>query len=166
MGIAWSACHFINLTVLPPSCFMPPASHLPTACHACDRSWLAPLDLDHVAKCPSCGGVSVVVPGESYQADDVALFDRIERALREKQLSRLASHRLWAILSNVPERARRPDLLLFPIVDAMPALGFVQTELAQDRARLSHVAGMILVVIVAHLRALDASSAAASANGG
>ena len=144
---------------------MPLASHLPTACYACDRSWLAPFDLDHVAKCPSCGGFSVVVPGESYHVDDVALFERIEGAVRESQLSRLASHRLWAILSNVPERARRPDSLLAPIVDAMPALQFVQTELAQDGAQLARVAGMVLVVIIAHLRALDASGAAASANG-
>jgi hypothetical protein len=132
------------------------AFHLPTACYACDRSWLAPPGLGCAVTCPSCGGPADVVPGESYQVDDVALFARLEGVVRDSQLPRLASHRLWTILNNVVERTRRPDLLLLPVVKAMPALKFVQTNSADDRAHLARAAGMILVVITAHQRALDA----------
>ena len=72
-----------------------------------------------MATCPSCNGPADVVPGESYGEADVALFQRIESVMPEEQLSRLTSHRLWATLSNVAERGRRPDLLLLPVVDAI-----------------------------------------------
>jgi hypothetical protein len=141
------------------------AFHLPTACYACDRSWLALPGLDKVAACPSCGRPTEVVPGESYQVDDVALFERLEGVVRNSQLTRLASHRLWAILSDVTGRARRPELLFVAVVDAMPALRFLETSLPEEtglpegRAHLVRAAGMILVILTAHLRALDAREA-------
>jgi hypothetical protein len=139
--------------------------HLPLACDTCDRAWLAPARFDQIATCPFCDGSAEIIPGESYRAEDVALFARIAGVVHGQHLSSLASHRLWAVLSNVSERARRPELLLLPVFEAMPALRFVQDNFIRDRAQLAHAAGMILAAITAHLRALEAPphSAAASA---
>ena len=71
-----------------------------------------------MATYPSCNGPADVVPEESYGEADVALFQRIESVVHDEQLPRLTSHRLWATLSNVPERGLRPDLLL-PVVNAI-----------------------------------------------
>ena len=131
------------------------APHLPTACDRCDRAWLARPDFDQMATCPFCDGPADVVPGESYGEADVALFETSASIVHDEQLSRPTSHQLWATLSNVPERGRRPDLLLLPVVDAIPALQFVQETCTQDRAQLARAAGMILVAISAHLRALE-----------
>jgi hypothetical protein len=132
------------------------APHLPTACDACDQAWLAQARFDQIATCPSCHGTAAIVPGESYEAEDVALFARIAGIVHGEQLSSLASHRLWAVLSNVSERARRPELLLLTVFDAIPALRFVQDTSVRDRAQLALAAGMILAAITAHLRALEA----------
>ena len=135
---------------------MPSDLFLPTACDSCNRTWLAPPELEQVATCPFCKEPAEVVPGESYRAEDDALFERIEGAVLAAHLPELASQRLWATLSNVSERGRRPDLLLLPVVEAMPALQFVQEAFAEDRAQLAHAVGMILVVITSHLRAIEA----------
>ena len=134
---------------------MSTAPHLPTACDKCDRAWLAQLRYEQIATCPFCDCPAEIVPGESYRADDVALFERIASVVHGEQLSGLASHRLWAILSNVSERGRRPELLLLPVFEAMPALRFVQDTFIRDRAQLAQGAGMILAAITAHLRALE-----------
>jgi hypothetical protein len=131
------------------------APHLPTACDRCDRAWLARPDFDQIGTCPFCDGPADVVPGESYDEADVALFETIASIVHDEQLSRVASHRLWATLSNVSERGRRPDRLLLPVVAAIPALQFVQEAFVRQRTQLARAAGMTLVAITAHLRALE-----------
>lgn len=106
--------------------------------------------------CPYCHGAACVVPGESYQSGDVARFERIESIVRGAQLPERVWTRLWATLSNVPERARRPELLLLPVIDELPALQFLQHEGFRDRARSIGAVGMLLVVISARLRFLAA----------
>ncbi|HKY34883.1 MAG TPA: hypothetical protein VJN18_02985 [Polyangiaceae bacterium] len=121
---------------------------------------MARASLQQKATCPFCHGPADVVPGESYKAEDVGLFDTIESVIHAAQLPRLSSHRLWVVLSNVPERGRRPDLLLLPVVDAMPSLQFVQQDFIHDRAQQARAAGMILAALTAHLRALEARQSA------
>jgi hypothetical protein len=94
--------------------------------------------------------------GDSYRAKDLALFDRIASVIHREQPSTLASYQLWAILSDASERRVRPHLLLLPVFDALPALRFVEDASIRDRAQLARGAGMILAVITAHLRALEA----------
>lgn len=122
---------------------------------------MAPASHEQPARCPFCNELGAIIPGESYQADDVVLFERIESIVHVRQLTRVTSHGLWATLSNVSERARRPDLLLLPVVDAMPALQFIQESFARDRAQLARAAGMILAAVTAHLRALEARQSVA-----
>jgi hypothetical protein len=135
---------------------MASALHLATACDRCDRAWLARLRLGQIARCPYCDGPAAVLPGESYQAKDRALFESIASVVHGEQLTALASYQLWAILSNVAECELRPHLLLLPVFEAMPAVRFVQDACTRDDAQLAHGAGMILAAITAHLRALEA----------
>jgi hypothetical protein len=106
-----------------------------------------------VAKCRFCGDAARVVPGESYRTRDLALFERIEGAVHAAQLSDLTSQQQWATLNDVPQRRRRPELLMRVVLEALPALAFVPEVAGQDRAQLSHALGMILVVLSARLRA-------------
>jgi hypothetical protein len=144
-----------NLTLGFPCIGMPSDLRLPTACDRCDRIWLAEPGLEGVTICRFCAAPAHVFPGESYRAEDSALFEKIEHEVHAAQLSERTSQELWATLSNVPERRRRPDLLLLPVVVAIPALQFVREGFPEDRTQLSHAVGMILVVISAHIYALE-----------
>ena len=139
---------------------MPTDLRLPTACDHCDRSWLAPPE--EAALCHFCDGPARVVPGESYRAEDVSLFERIERAVHAAQLSERASQQLCNALNSASERGRHPDLLLHPaVVSALPALRFIREVFADDPAQLARAVGVVLVVISAHLHALDSRTAPA-----
>lgn len=127
--------------------------YLPTACDGCNRIWLAPPRRGGLAKCRFCNGPACVVPGESYRTRDLSPFERIEGAVHTAQLSDVTSQRLWATLGNVPERRRRPELLLRAVLDALPRLALVPEMASEDRAQLSHALGMLLVVMSARLRA-------------
>ena len=128
---------------------------IPIACHACSRTWLAPPTFEMGAVCPSCHAQADVVPGECYRADDLLLFERIERAVFAAQLTEQSSYRLWATLSNVSKRWRRPDQLLDPVVDAIPSLHFLTDEFAGDRTQLSRAVGMCLAAVTTHLRTTE-----------
>ena len=97
-----------------------------------------------------------MVPGESYRAEDVPLFEKIERAVSAAQLSEQSSYRLWATLSDVTERWRRPDHLLLPLIEAIPALKFLIDEFAADRTQLARAVGMSLAAVTTQLRAAEA----------
>lgn len=125
---------------------------VPAACDACERVWLA--RSTGASTCPHCHGPARIVPGESYQPGDVPNFERIENAVRAARLPERVWTRLWATLSNVPERARRPEVLLLPVIDELPALQFLMQEGFRDRSRLTGAVGMLLVVISARLRFL------------
>lgn len=127
---------------------------IPTACLTCDRTWLAPFELSGV--CPSCHGLAEVVPGECYREEDRLLFEKIERAVFRAQLTERTSYRIWAMLSNVSQRWRRPDQLLNAVVDAVPSLGFLIDDFAADRAQLSKAIGISLATITIHLRTIEA----------
>lgn len=127
---------------------------IPTACLTCDRTWLAPFELSGV--CPSCHGSAEVVPGECYREEDRLLFEKIERAVFRAQLTEQTSYRVWATLSNVSERWRRPDQLLSAVAEAVPSLGFLVDEFAADRTQLSKAIGMSLATVTIHLRTIEA----------
>lgn len=125
---------------------------IPTACHRCGKTWLASPVLDARPVCDACHGPVSVVPGECYRAEDRPLFEKIESAVIAARLSESASYRLWGVLSNASERWRRPESLLLPVIDAVPALQFLIDELAADRAQLARAVGMCLATITTQLR--------------
>jgi hypothetical protein len=135
---------------------MAPASLVPTACHVCNRAWLAHRTLE-LPVCRFCHGQAAVVPGECYRSDDVRLFEDIERAVFLSQLSEQSSYRLWVVLSNVSERWRCPDALLVPVVAAVPSLQFLFDDFGTDRTQLSQAVGMILAAVTTQLRTFEAA---------
>lgn len=96
------------------------------------------------------------MPGESYQADDVELFARIDGALHARPLSRASCLRLWNRLRDPHSRARRPGPLLSDVVDELPELQFVHTAFVSEPARTARALGMLLISTTAHLRAIEA----------
>lgn len=134
---------------------MASTSYLPTACLACNRTWLAPPIFGRPATCQFCQGPAAVVPGESYRADDIPLFDKIESAIFAAQPPEQISQRLWDTLSNVSERSRRPEMLVRAVVDAIPGLQFLIDAFANDTAQLGRGVGIILVVLNARLRTIE-----------
>jgi hypothetical protein len=106
---------------------------------------------DRAATCQFCQRLAHVVPGESYRAEDIPLFDRIESAISAAQPSEELSRRLWVALSNVSQRSRRPEDLVLVVVDAIPGLQFLIDAFAKDRAQLGRGVGMILAVLTTHL---------------
>jgi hypothetical protein len=139
-----------------------PSLYLPTACEKCDRTWLAPPACEEPTTCRFCNGPAHIVPGECYRADDVPFFERIESAVHGAHVSEHVSNRLWATLSNVSERWRRPDVLLLPVMDAVPALRFLLNTFPQDRTQLARAVGMVLATITTHLRTLEARQSSSS----
>lgn len=146
----------INLTLGFHQLTMSSALFIPTACLTCDRTWLASTPSELNGVCPSCHGRAEVVPGECYREEDCLLFEKVERAVFRAQLTEQTSYRVWATLSNVPERARRPKQLLNALVDTVPSLVFLIDELAADRTQLSKALGMTLTTVTVHLRTLEA----------
>lgn len=127
--------------------------HVPRACVHCDRVWLASTeDQPPVSACPECGRPADVVPGQSYQAADSELFQRIEQAMHSRRLSPSVGHRLSASLSDAYTRAHRPARLLASLIEAIPELQFVQSELSRYPDRMTRALGMVLIVLSARLR--------------
>jgi len=134
---------------------MPLTPYLPTACCICSRTWLAPPTFDLPSTCQFCQGAAQIVPGESYRADDIPLFDKIESAISAAHPSEQVSHRLWGTLSNVAERWRRPESLVVVAIDAIPRLRFLSEAFTDDRTQLARAIGMILAVLSARLRTFE-----------
>ena len=146
----------INLTLTSPCTDMPPLTpYLPTACYECGRTWLAPPTFELPSMCQFCQGSAHVVPGESYRAEDIPLFERIESAISAEQPSEPLSHRLWVSLSNVSERWRRPEALVLVASDAVPGLQFLIEAFANDRTELARAIGMVVAVLAARLHSIE-----------
>jgi hypothetical protein len=131
--------------------------YVPTACNVCNRTWLAAPFFERASTCQFCQGPAHVVPGESYRADDIPLFDRIESTISAAQPSEQVSRRLWVTLSDVSQRSLRPQDLLAAVVDELPGLQFLIDAFANDRAQLGRGVGMILAVLSVHLATFEGS---------
>lgn len=105
-----------------------------------------------MSACPECGGPADVVPGQSYQAVDSELFQRIEKAMHARRPSPSVGHRLAASLGDAYARSHRPAQLLASLIDAIPELQFLQNELSRHPDRMTRALGMVLIVLSAHLR--------------
>ena len=135
---------------------MPSPLLIPTACHSCNRAWLAPPPFEQTSTCPVCHGPADVVPGECYRAEDIPLFEKIERSVHEAQLSEQSSYQLWVMLSNASERWRRPEDLMLPVITTIPTLRGVVVEMGSDRAQIARAVGMSLAAVATQLRSFEA----------
>jgi hypothetical protein len=121
--------------------------YLPSQCATCQRASLTPLTAAADVRCPKCGGQAQIIPGELYRAGDAALFDQIESATNVRTLSQTERHGVTAELSNVTERTRASEAMLWKIIALVPALRFLAGESQHDR--LVHGLGMLLAIVTA-----------------
>lgn len=140
------------------------SSFLPVQCRSCSKLELALARPGQVPSCRKCGEPVVFLPGASYLETDIPLFERIEDAIRPLIISRRNAERVVAELRNVALRAEAPESALLRVVDLLPSLHFLipslylQPALAVERSKLGRAAGMVLTIMSARLRELEARS--------
>jgi len=97
------------------------------------------------------------VPSESYGARDVPLFERIEGAFRQAELSRRDLMVTLASTGDVGLRVRALDSVLLRVLDQLPQLHFLLPSLYGvkampfDRAGLTRAIGMLRTMVAARL---------------
>jgi hypothetical protein len=141
------------------------ATYLPVLCGACAKIQLQCVQPGQMPSCRTCGGLTSILPGESYAESDVPLFERIETAVRPLIISRRTGERVVAELRDVALRADAPESILLRVVDFLPTLHFLipalylQPTPALERALLGRATGMLLTIIAARLRDLEGARA-------
>jgi hypothetical protein len=120
-----------------------------------------------VAICPACGGRGSILPGELYTAADVPIFERVAALVKQARLDARSVRRLIAELGQVSTRAIAPELALLHALDVLPGLHFLLPAVCLDRpsggfdeTQLRRASGMLLIVISAQLRRIEAENAA------
>lgn len=111
--------------------------------------------------CRNCGAASTVLPGASYEEADVALFDRIEEAVRTPQVTRNVAQRVLGELRDVALRSETAESVLLRVVDLIPTLQFLIPALHRGRTpppprqSLTVATGMLTTIVGARLRQLE-----------
>lgn len=137
--------------------------YLPVQCGSCEKVQLLAARVGAVPSCRSCGGDTAVLPGQSYVAEDEALFTRIEGAIEPVALKRRSAEQIVATLRGVALRGESPEKALLAVVDHLPSLHFLLPALTLDpgaaravqRSTLGRAAGMVLTIVAARLRRLE-----------
>ena len=127
------------------------AIYLPTRCTCCGHAALAPASTSTTANCARCRrGPVRVVPGEAYRAGDIDLFERITAAVEAEALPDEGVRGIVAELSDVAARTETPVRLLARLLEAVPALRFLEPGQSRaERELLVHALGMVLAVLAA-----------------
>ena len=127
------------------------AIYLPTRCTCCGHAALAPASTATTASCARCrSGPVRVVPGEAYRAENIDLFERITAAVEEEALPDEGIRGIAAQLSDVAARTETPVRLLAHVLEAVPALRFLEPGQSRaERELLVHALGMVLAVLTA-----------------
>ncbi len=142
---------------------MEATSYIPVSCSVCSSHYLQPVSIGVVPSCRSCGAPAAVLPGATYAASDVAVFDRIEAAVRMDLTSARAGRRLLNELRHAA--AEDPEAALLRVVDDLPTLSFLLPALClkpttrQDRLALKRSTAMMMTIIEARSHKLEAPTA-------
>jgi hypothetical protein len=135
--------------------------YLPVQCSTCGKVQLVACEAGQVPSCRGCSAPTAFLPGESYGETDVALFDRIEDAIRPLPLSRRTAERVVTELRDVALRTEAPEAILLRIVDFLPSLHFLipalylQPSMALERSMLARATGMVRTIVSTRLRELE-----------
>lgn len=141
------------------------AQYLPVWCVACARAQLQPVSAGDVSKCRTCGASTTVLPGQTYAESDVALFERIEQAVRVTPLGRRTAEQVEKELRDVAIRGDAPEVVLLHVLDHLPGLHFLlpalqlQASPALERALLLRATGMLLTIVSARREQLRSALA-------
>jgi hypothetical protein len=140
------------------------AIYLPTRCTCCGHAALAPASTATTANCARCrSGPVRVVPGEAYRAEDIDLFERITAAVETEALPDEGVRSMVAELSDVAARSETPVRSLARLLEAVPALRFLEPGQSRaERELLVHALGMVLAVLAARAEHLAPHGAVTS----
>jgi len=120
---------------------------IPTHCEACSRTALARQDsiVNGSAPCPDCGARARTLPGESYAAEDVSLFEELRSVLAQAQISPTNAAALRAELAGRTSLdAGRGMRRLSHLV---PALGLLELIVPGRPATLRKAEGMLATLL-------------------
>ena len=120
---------------------------IPTHCEACTRTTLVRQDaiIDGEAACTRCGGRTLPMPGESYIAEDVALFEELQSVLAQANISPGNAAVLCGELAG--RTAAEPGRGLKRLTRRIPALGLLDLIVPARPAALRKAEGMLATLL-------------------
>jgi hypothetical protein len=99
---------------------------IPTHCEACTRTALVRDDafINGQAACAQCGHRTLPLPGESYAAEDIALFEELRSVLEQANISPAKADALRGELGG--RTLGEPGRGLKRLTQLVPALGLLE----------------------------------------
>lgn len=120
---------------------------IPTHCEACARTGLAREDaiLNGQATCAQCGARSLTLPGESYAAEDVALFEELRSVMERANISPGNAAALRGELAG--RTTGEPGRRLKRLSQLVPALGLLELIVPGRAGSLRKAEGMLATLL-------------------
>jgi hypothetical protein len=140
-------------------------AYVPVQCSACEAHHLQLVEPGAVPNCRSCGRPASVLPGATYSAGDVELFDRVDAAVRADLKWARSGQRLAAELLRTASTSESPESILLRMIDDLPGLRFLLPALSvrptgrEHRSMLARSLGMLLTIVAARTRQLERAPA-------
>ena len=117
------------------------------------------------ARCEKCGGRALTLPGESYAAEDVALFEELRSLLMQANVSPTNAAALRGELAG--RTAAEPGRGLKRLTQLVPALGLLELIVPGRPAVLRKAEGMLATLLdgLARTRTRSGTMSAVSGDG-
>lgn len=138
---------------------------IPTHCEACTRTALVRQDaiLNGQAVCAQCGNRTLPLPGESYAAEDVALFEELRSMLEQTKIS---APNAAALRGELAARASiEPGRGLKRLIQLVPALGLLELIVPARPVALRKAEGMLATLLDGLARARTRSGTMSAVSG-
>ncbi len=94
--------------------------------------------------CPSCGGVTRIIPGPSYRPDDIFVFVEVSAGFRRARLGSWEVRRLRHLIQEAP--AAVPALALRRAIEWLPGLAPLAQRLSGNQRQLQLAVSTILTI--------------------
>jgi len=120
---------------------------IPTHCEACTRTALVRQDaiIDGRAACAECGRWALTMPGESYAAEDIALFEELRSLLAQANISPGNASALRGELAS--RTAADPGRGLKRLTQLVPALGLLELIVPGRPGAVRKAEGMLATLL-------------------
>jgi hypothetical protein len=129
---------------------LPEPAYSAVICMQCQRTSLAADHDSESVSCATCGASTLRVPGATFIARDLPLFNQLERIVHNANLSKSEATLIAGDLESVGLRWEPPDLVLRKISPRLDGLQFVYDP-KQEYSRLLLVVGMLLTIVCARM---------------
>jgi len=139
---------------------------IPTQCEACSRTALVRQDaiVNGSASCGDCGGRARTVPGESYAAEDVSLFEELRSVLEQANISPSNAAALRGELGG--RTSHDAGRGLKRLAQVVPALGLLELIVPGRPATLRKAEGMLATLLDGLSRTRTRSGTMSAVSGG